>query len=400
MSAFLTLSGIAAPAPATTQHLGSRGRRALATGVTLVATGALPGFLAAALAPRIRDDFHFPSSSLGLAAAVFYLVSMIFSSSLGRLVERIGPVAGIRAGAGITAVACLAVAALADSAAGLIAVLALAGVGNALASPSVSAALKYEIAPPRRGLAFGSQQAGASIGAFLAGLSLPAVAIPLGWRWAYVGVAALALAAAAAAPGHIPRPAPGERGRPPKGLSAVHAIGLTAFFASAASVGFISFLVSYSVEKGIDQSAAGVLLAVVSLCAAACRVGLGVVADRAGQDALRPVPAMFVVSAGAYLLLIAGEPALIVAAALLAGSFGWAWPGALNLAVVQHSPQAPAWAVGVMLAGLFAGAVAGPLTLGVLADQGHYTAGWLLCSAFALLATVTVVAVRRAGYRS
>ena len=37
----------------------------------------------------------------------------------------------------------------------------------------------------------------------------------------------------------------------------VHAIGLTAFLASAASVGFISFLVSYSVDQGIDQGAAG-----------------------------------------------------------------------------------------------------------------------------------------------
>jgi MFS family permease len=388
------------PAPATTLDLGSRGWRALVTGVTLVATGALPGFLAAALAPRIRDDFPFPSSSLGLATAVFYLVSMVLSTPLGRLVERIGAVAGLRASAALTALACVALAALADSAAGLIALLGLAGVGNALASPAVSAALKYEIAPPRRGLAFGSQQAGASIGAVLAGLALPAVAIPFGWRWAYVGVAAIALAAAAAAPQRIPRPAPGERGRPPKGLGVVHAIGLTAFFASAASVGFISFLVTYSVEQGIDQSAAGVLLAVVSLCAATCRIGLGLVADRAGQDALRPVPAMFVVSAAAYLLLIVGEPVLIVLAALLAGSFGWAWPGALNLAVVQHSPQAPAWAVGVMLAGLFAGAVAGPLTLGILGDAGHFTAGWLLCATFSLLAAATVVAVRRSGYRS
>ena len=370
------------------------------TGVTLVATGALPGFLAAALAPRIRDDFSFPSSSLGLAAAVFYVVSMVLSTPLGRVVERIGAVAGLRLSAGVTALICLAVAALADSATGLIAILGLAGVGNALASPAVSAALKHEIAPPRQGVAFGSQQAGASLGAFLAGLALPAVAIPFGWRWAYVGVAAIALAAAAAAPRHIPRPARGKRGRPPTGLGVVHAIGLTAFFASAASVGFISFLVTYSVEKGIDQGAAGVLLAVVSLCAAISRISLGAVADRAGQDALRPVPAMFLVSAGAYLLLIAGEPVVIVVAAVLAGSFGWAWPGALNLAVVQHSPRAPAWAVGVMLAGLFAGAVAGPLTLGVLGDAGQFTAGWALCATFSLLATATVVAVRRAGYRS
>jgi MFS family permease len=360
----------------------------------------MPGFLAASLAPRIRADFAYGDSTLGLAVALFYVVSAAGSIPAGRLVDCVGAARGMRLAAAFTAVSCLAIAALGQSAASLTALMLIGGAGNALGGPSVSALLKREIAVGRQGLAFGAQQAGAPMGALVAGLALPAVAIPFGWRWAYVAVAAIALAAAAAAPRRIPRPAPGERGRPPKGLGVVHAIGLTAFFASAASVGFISFLVTYSVEKGIDESEAGVLLAVVSLCAAISRIGLGAVADRAGQDALRPVPAMFLVSAGAYLLLIAGEPLLIVVAALLAGSFGWAWPGALNLAVVQHSPQAPAWAVGVMLAGLFAGAVAGPLTLGVLGDAGHFTAGWVLCATFALLATVTVVAVRRAGYRS
>ena len=233
----------------------------------------------------------------------------------------------------------------------------------------MSASLKYEIAPARRGLAFGAQQAGASIGAVVAGLALPAVAIPFGWRWGYVGVAALALAAAAAAPRHIPRPHPAERGRPPRGLGVVHAIGLTAFLASAASVSFIAFLVTYAVEEGIDRGAAGLLLAVVSLCAATSRIALGALADRGEQDALRPVAAMFAVSAAAYLLLISAEPAVIVIAAVVVGSFGWAWPGALNLAVVQLSPDAPSWAVGVMLGGLFAGAVAGPLAIGLLAHN-------------------------------
>jgi MFS family permease len=358
--------------------------------VTLVATGAMPGFVTAATAPRIRDDFAFSSASLGLAAAIFYLVSFALSTPLGRLVERIGPVDGMRACAVLTAISCLALAGLAQSAASLIALLATAGVGNALASPAVSAALKHEVPPERQGLAFGAQQAGASIGALLAGLALPAVAIPFGWRWTYVGVAALALLAAAYAPGHIPRPAPAERGRPPKGLNVVHAIGLTAFLASAASVGFISFIVSYADENGIDEGAAGILLAVVSACAAVCRIVLGALADRGGQRALRPVPAMFLVSAGAYLLLIAGEPALIVVAALLAGSFGWAWPGALNLAVVQMSPQAPAWAVSVMLAGLFGGAVVGPLVIGLLGDHGHFAAAWILCAGLAVLAAATV----------
>jgi MFS family permease len=368
--------------------------------VTLVATGAMPGFMTAATAPRIRHDFAFSSASLGVATAIFYLISFALSTPLGRLVERVGATTGMRACAVLTAISCLALAALAQSAEALIALLATAGFGNALASPAVSAALKHDVPPGRQGLAFGAQQAGASIGALLAGLALPAVAIPLGWRWCYVAVAALALLAAAYAPGHIPAPAPAERGRPPKGLNAVHAIGLTAFFASAASVGFVSFLVSYANDSGIDEGAAGILLAVVSGCAAACRIVLGALADRGNQDALRPVPAMFLVSAGAYLLLIAGEPALIVIAALLAGSFGWAWPGALNLAVVQMSPKAPAWAVGVMLAGLFGGAVVGPLAIGLLGDHGHFAAAWILCAVLAVLAAATIWLLPRCASRS
>ena len=85
---------------------------------------------------------------------------------------------------------------------------------------------------------------------------------------------------------------------------------------------------------------------------------------------------------------------MIVIAALVVGAFGWAWPGALNLAVVQLSPAAPSWAVGVMLAGLFAGAVAGPLAVGLLAHADHFELAWATCSVFALLAGATVLAVR------
>ena len=65
----------------------------------------------------------------------------------------------------------------------------------------------------------------------------------------------------------------------------------------------------------------------MSLRGRGSRIALGALADRRGQDALRPVAAMFAVSVAGYLLLIVGEPAVIVGAALLAGSLGWAWPG-------------------------------------------------------------------------
>jgi predicted MFS family arabinose efflux permease len=107
------------------------------------------------------------------------------------------------------------------------------------------------------------------------------------------------------------------------------------------------------------------------------------------------VAAMLVTSVAGYLLLTVGEPAVIAAAALLAGGLGWAWPGGLTLAVVQRSPQAPGWAVGVMMTGLFVGAVTGPLLTGFLADRELFEAAWIACAGLALLAAATIVATLR-----
>src|SRR3954453_11960948 len=206
-----TYNAMSASTTSAAGRLGARGRRALSAGMTIVVTGAIPGFLAGRLAPRIRGDFGFGDSALGAAAAVFYIVSMAFSPGLGRLVGRIGPERGMRGSVVATVVACLGIAGLAHSALALALLLALAGVGNAMASPAVSTMLKHEIPGERQGMAFGAQQSGASMGALLAGLALPAIAIPFGWRWAYVGVALLALTAAALAPRDVPHvPAPGR----------------------------------------------------------------------------------------------------------------------------------------------------------------------------------------------
>ncbi len=374
--------------------IGPRGRRALVAGTGIMITGVLPAFLTASLASRIPEDFAFDDSRVGLAIAIFHVVCALASTPAGRLVERIGAPAGIRIAAVATALSCLAIATFAQSAVALTALLLVGGVANALGGPSVSQLLTREVGVHRRGLAFGAQQSGAPLGALLAGLALPAVAIPFGWRWAFLAVAALALGAAALVPGGAAAPA-APRPERPRGLGAVHALAVAAALASAAGVGFVSFLVLYAVERGMSQAAAGLLLVAVSLAATLSRIGVGALADRNGQEPLRTVAAMLAVSTGGYLLLIAGEPVLIVVAALVAGGCGWAWPGGLTLAVVQRSPGAPAWAVGVLMAGLFTGAVAGPLAVGVLAQQEQFAIAWATCATFALLAACAVTGVSR-----
>ena len=145
----------------------------------------------------------------------------------------------------------------------------------------------------------------------------------------------------------------------------------------------------------MSEGAAGLLLAGVSLAATTSRILVGVFADRAGQEPLRPVATMLSASVAGYLLLTVSEPAVIVAAALAAGSLGWAWPGGLNLAVVQRNPEAPAWAVGVMMTGLFLGAIVGPLLTGFLAEHDLFTLAWITCAGLALLAAATIAATLR-----
>jgi MFS family permease len=376
-----------------------RGRpgRSLLTGTALIVAGVLPGFLTASLAPRIRLDFAFGDSTVGLAVAAFYLACTLSSTPSGHLVERIGAVRGMRLAAAITAVSCLGIAALADSPAMLIVLLLIAGLGNAIGGPAVSAMLRRTVTGERQGLAFGAQQSGASLGALLAGIALPAVAIPFDWRWSFVIAAVLAVIAVSAAPhpGGLPR---AQGPADPRGGSAgaVRALAAAAALASAAGVGFVSFLVLYSIHSGLSEGQAGLLLGAVSLAATLSRVGLGILADRGGRDPLNLTAWILAFSVVGFLLLITGKPAVIVLAALLVGSVGWSWPGTLTLAVIFRSPDAPAWAVGVMLSGLFAGAVAGPLLVGLLADHGAFAAAWGLCAALALAAAATIAATRRA----
>jgi predicted MFS family arabinose efflux permease len=226
------------------------------------------------------------------------------------------------------------------------------------------------------------------------------VAIPFGWRWAFVVAAALAVVTVAFLPraeaGKSARPAPKQPRR--RGFTSVHALAVAAALASAATLGLVAFLVTYSVDSGMSESAAGVLLAALSLASTISRIGFGFASDRAGREPLRATAFMLALSAPGFLLLIAGTPVLIAVAALFIGGVGWAWSGALTQAAVQRSPDAPGWAVSVVMAGLFAGAVTGPIPIGFLAEHDLFEVAWVACTCLTLLAAAMLFAtLRREG---
>lgn len=386
--------------------------RPLTGALGLVAVAALPIFLTGSLAPELRRDFSLSDAVLGLAVGVFFATSALASVPAGRLVARIGTQSSVRLTATLAIACSLGAALLVDSAAGLVAVLVIGGIGNAVSSPAASAVLTRDLVLERHGIGYGALTAGAPIGSLLAGLALPLVARPLDWRIAFLAGAGLALLVGLLAgvrrggAGDGPRPDPRAPVMPRNaavtdtsaavGWDPVRRLALAAALGSAASTGLITFLVVFSVDSGMGAGEAGALLAVTGLAAAASRIGLGLVADRRPERASAYLVALLVGSSGGFLLLLTGTPALIALGALVAGGLGWGWAGLMNLIAVREGRHVPAEAVGIVMSGLFAGAVTGPTVIGLVAEHVGFELAWLLAAGAAIAAAATVASAQTA----
>jgi MFS family permease len=354
-----------------------------------------PGLLVGGLAGEIRGDLDLSEFSIGLAAAIFWLTAAVASSPGGRLVDRVGATTGIRLGGALAAVGALGAAA-ASSPAVLTASLAVGGSANAFVTPGVSALVSNAVPRGRQGFAFGVQLAGPAIAALLAGLALPLIANPTGWRNSFIVAAALALVAATIAPQVS---APGLRAEPGPASHSLRPLVLLATGAAAANAAagaVLTFLVIYCLEIGFSSASAGALLVGASGGAVAVRLGLGALADRRPHAVLRWVVSLLAFSAAGYALLTSAEPALVALGAVVAIGLGWGWPGVLLFAVVTHHRADPGAAVGVVITGFFAGAVIGPLAAGPLVGDGSYELIWWLCGGSAVLAAAAFDAGRRA----
>ncbi|MGH3682535.1 MAG: MFS transporter, partial [Natronosporangium sp.] len=166
--------------------------------VTTTIASVVPVFLVGGLAVQIGAELDFSPAGLGVAVAIYFGVSALTSVPAGALVERFGPVVTARA-AILLAAGCLLAIAAATSYPTLVAVLALGAGANGLGQLSSNATLT-QVPPGRQGLSFGIKQAAIPLATLLAGVSVPAVALTLGWRWAFGFAAVAALGARALVP--------------------------------------------------------------------------------------------------------------------------------------------------------------------------------------------------------
>lgn len=371
--------------------------------VATTAVGFLVPFMTGALAVQIRSDLAIDVAAFGLLFGLFFAVSAISSPLVGWVVERVGWQRGIRLSAAGSAVTLVALAVLARDVLTIATLFVVGGVATAMSQPAANLALARAVPPERHGMAYGLKHVAVPLSTMLAGLSVPAFGLTVGWRWAFVGASALAVATLLASPpGEQPvgTAARGDktgmvRGKPARlllMLSVAGALGI------AAADSLASFIVAYAVEVGVDEGGAGMILSVGSMMGIASRLMLGWLIDRRQHWGPAVIAAMLAGGCCGYFLVASGAGANLLLGVLLAFGAGWGWSGLLTFSVVHAYPHAPAAATGISQGGMFVGAAVGPPLFGLLAERGSFQAAWYAAAAATGCAALLAAYAAFAGF--
>ncbi len=373
-------------------------RGAIAIGVAATVVGGLPGFVTGVMVVQLTRDLGFGVAGLGLAMSFYYGVGAALSVHLGRLVDILGAARSLRlAGAG-TAVAVWGIAATADRLSVLIAWLSLAGAAHMLGQPAANRLLVNRVGADRLGTAFGVKQSAPGVASMLAGLSVPAIALTVGWRWTYVLCGVLAVIVVVSVGKPMVRP-PGrqERGpRPPlRDRSTIVLLTFAFAFAFGANAITLAFYVDSAVVAGATQSVAGTVFAVASVAAIVTRLVAGVICDRTRVVPLRLAASLLAGGSVGLVMLATGRPTLMVVGIVIALGLTWGFPGVFWLALIRAYPDQPGRITGALQPGGF-GAMLAPLVFGLIVEAVGYGPGWLFTAGTSVVAaTIMFVAAGR-----
>jgi MFS family permease len=393
-------------------------RRAASLPVVLLATTAAQGlatftvFVLPVLAPQAAADLGVSTQLIGLQMALVYGAASFTSGVAGGALRRWGPARCTQFALAAAAFACVAIA-LAGLPGIVVGSLAT-GLGYGLTNPAASQVLSRMTPAHRRNIVFGIKQTGVPLGAALAGLVLPSLALALGWHGAalLVGVVIALITLA-----YTPLRRDWDRERDPafplragsvSGLRALRerpgllGLAIAGGTYSAIQLAFGAFLVTMLVaEFGWTPVAAGFATALVQGMGAGARLAWGWVADRRGNGLATLAAIGFCTALGAVLVPLARTwPHSAVLALLVPLGFCAAgWNGVLIAEADRFAaPGRAGEAVGGVLILSFGGVVVGPsLQAALVSLVGGYA------PAFALLAllplTGAVVAWRTARAR-
>lgn len=358
----------------------------------------------APLMPFVRDEYQVTYTQIGLAFAVFNVVTAAFQTPAGFLVDRLGARVLLVLGLVIGAIT-FVTAGLVNSFWMLIAMFAVAGIGNTVYHPADYAWLSQSVPSERIGQAFSVHTFAGMLGSAVAPATLLMMQSMWGWRGAFIGTGALGFAVAlllllirdgsAAPAGTGIRPGSDSSGAGWRLLLSAPILLNLAFFILLAMIS--SGLNNYSVVAlgaiyGTPVTTANAALTGNLLFTAAGVLLGGLLVTRTTRHGLVAVVGLTAMAFSVALVAGADLGSLaLIAAMSLGGLFAGLIMPSRDMIVREVTPPGSFGKVfGFVSTGYNIGGIVSPLIFGAVMDHGNPRMVFLLVAAFSLLGIVTV----------
>ncbi len=359
--------------------------------------------LLAPLLPFVRADYGVSYTEIGFAFAAFNIVSAALQTPAGFLVDWLGArillTGGLVIGAGA-----FTVAGLTHSFWVMVAMFALAGVGNTVYHPADYAILSHHVPSDRIGQAFSVHTFSGMLGAAVAPASLLMMQSLWGWRGAFVGAGVLGFAVAILL---LAMRDSAEVTAAPAPHAADTAVGWRLLLSPAILLNLLFFVLLAMMSGGMynySVVAFGALYGTPVTVANAALTGNlllssigvligGVLVSRTTRHGL--VAAAGLAGIALFIALVAeinvGSLALIAAMSAAGLCSGIIMPSRDMIVREVTPPGSFGKVFGFVTTGFNIGGIVSPLLFGAIMDHGSPRLVFLAVAAFSLLAILTVV---------
>ena len=365
--------------------------------------------LLAPLLPFVRAEYGVSYTEIGFAFAAFNVVSTVLQTPVGFLVDWLGARILLIAGLAIGASA-FTVAGLVDSFWVMVAMFALAGVGNTVYHPADYALLSHHVPSDRIGQAFSVHTFAGMLGSAVAPASLLLMQSLWGWRGAFVGAGILGLAVAAVLLAMHENPDV-KITVAPRDADANVAVGWRLLLSPPILLNLVFFVLLAMLSGGTNNYsvvALGALYGTPVTTANAALSGnlllsaIGVLIG--GVLVVRTTRHGLVATAGLagialFIALVAqidlGSLALVAAMSAAGFCSGVIMPSRDMIVREVTPPGSFGKVFGFVTTGFNIGGIISPLIFGAIMDHGSPKLVFLLVAAFSLIAIVTVATLPR-----
>jgi FSR family fosmidomycin resistance protein-like MFS transporter len=370
--------------------------------------------LLAPLLPFVRADYGVSYTEIGLALAVFNIVTAALQAPAGFLVDWLGARI-LLIGALLIGGGAFVIAGLFHSYWLLVAMFALAGVGNAVYHPADYSLLSHHVPSARIGQAFSVHTFAGMLGAAVAPPTLLMMQSVWGWRGAFIGAGILGFAVAALLLAvRDGLEVASAQAQPARAPSAGEATGWRMLLSPAILLNLVFFVLLAVISGGIynySVVALGALYATPVATANAALTGnlllsaIGVLAGgllvgRTSRHGTVAAAGLFAMALFVALIAEVDLGSLTLIAAMTAAGFfsGVIMPSRDMIVRAVTPPGSFGKVFGFVTTGFNIGGIIAPLLFGAIMDHGSPRLVFLTVAACSLVAIATVASrPRRAG---